>query len=610
MSNYHCYRACLCHRSPVVKSALAFFLFPFAFLLLPAAARAIDDVIDSPMYMAPNPPAPEEITVYVGDKELWLRALARSEAEMKCRAAEAIVLARRHGVKGLEPTVAPLLVEFDRPNQHPTVRLAVAQALTTLDAREAAPSFLRIAQSGDGDLRCLVEPALARWDDKAARAAWLARLGEPTSSTRSLLLAIQGLVLVREVRAVDPLRELVLADRAPRSIQLEAARALGYLRTEGLEKDAERLVGDTSTRGVGARLAAVSLLGQHRSEASIRLLQRLAQDSEPVVAARAVRRLLEIDSKLVTPALERLLASPDAKLHMLAVDFLHREPTEERVHALAGRLDDHDPDVRTKARQALQDLGAKKEFRDRVIAEAAAALAGDQWRSLEQAAVLLAQLEHKPAAGRLVELLTFDRPEVYISAAWALRKLAVPDTLPAVLRYVETKQRQLRANADHPDVSFAFFDRQLSQLNQLLGQQKFEPADKALREFVPRMERPMQNGLCPESRAAAIWALGLIHESEAPPELTVVLEERLNDVQSLPREDGRVSRMSAVALGRMKAKEALPSLRRYCMDQKPSLDPIHNACGWAIEQITGKVMQAPEAIRREQLDRFFLIASE
>ena len=77
-------------------------------------------------------------------------------------------------------------------------------------------------------------------------------------------------------------------------------------------------------------------------------------------------------------------------------------------------------------------------------------------------------------------------------------------------------------------------DHQLSQLNQLLGRLKYRPADAVLRSFVPRMERPRQDLVCPEARAAAIWALGLIHEGSADPALVDALQGRLNDAMSLP----------------------------------------------------------------------------
>src|SRR5205823_1102843 len=120
-------------------------------------------------------------------------ALDRPEVEMRLRAAQAIGLAHRRGMKGLESTVAPLVKALDEPTQHPTVRIAAAQTLIALDARQAAPSLLTHARDGDAELREVVEPALARWDHRPARAIWLARLDAPASPTRSLVLAIRAL---------------------------------------------------------------------------------------------------------------------------------------------------------------------------------------------------------------------------------------------------------------------------------------------------------------------------------------------------------------------------------------------------------------------------------
>jgi hypothetical protein len=146
----------------------------------------------------------------------------------------------------------------------------------------------------------------------------------------------------------------------------------------------------------------------------------------------------------------------------------------------------------------------------------------------------------------------------------------------------------------------AEIDHGLSQLNQFLGQQKYAPADAVLRQFVSSGP----NFLAPKARAAAAWALGLIHEGKNVPALATLLEERLNGQKSIPPEDRRVRRMAAVTLGRMKAKEALPSLRKHCPQRKPSEDPVNNACGWAIERITGEAMPAPETVRRVERDWF------
>jgi HEAT repeat protein len=566
-----------------------------------------DDVIDSPMYQNPALYSPRIERVLVDSKDLWLKALERPEAEMCCRAADAIARGHRVGLKGLETTVPRLRAVLARPSLHPSARLAIVRALVSLDARDAAPELFRLAQEGDADLRVVIEPALARWDYRPARAAWLARLREPQPAVPALLLAIRALGTTREAQAADKLAEFVTSDRVAAAIRLEAAKALGSLRTEGLEKEAARLAEDSSAQAETAHLAAATLLHSHHSPEAVRILQRLSLDPEPTVAARAVGRLLEIDVKHVAAALDRLRASPDAGLRMLAVEFLTRVPDAAHVRLLADRLDDTDPEVRRKARKSLKELATAKGLRDPVLEGASRFLTADGWRGQEQAAILLAQLDHKPAAGRLAELLRAERWEVFLTAAWGLRLLEVPETLPAVTTYVQEQQRRVRAGAAKPSPALVYYDHQLSQLNQLLGRRKYPPADVVLRQFVPR---PAGVGLAwPECRASAVWALGQLHEGKPDSELVAAVEARLND--SIPAvnrapENHMVRRMAAVTLGLMNAKSALPSLRRHHDVSKLSLDPVSNACGWAIERLTGEVFPRPGPVVRRVVIGGFL----
>jgi HEAT repeat protein len=580
-------------------ASLVVWLFPCH---LAAARGDFDEVIDTPMYQDPDLPVRPVVTVFTEKtKVLWLKALERPEADLKCKAADAVALAHRRGVKGLETTVDPLRAVLDQADAHPAVRLAVARTLIALEARGTAPSLLRQAQSGGGDLRELVEPALARWDYAPARAVWLARVRDPATPSQDLVLAVQALAAVGDGQAADRLREIALSDRVAGPVRLEAARALGSLRSDGLEKDAERLAADASPRGVLTRLAAASLLLKHQSAEAVTLLRRLAEDPEPAVAAVAVARLLEVDPDLVVPLVEGLLGSTDPKLRSLAVETLRRRPTGKHIRLLADRLDDAHPEVRLRACRSLEEIAGKEGLRDPVIAEATRILAGRSWQGLEQAAVLLARLDHKPAGGRLLELLGSDRPEVCLTAAWGLRRLAAPDTLPGVVRYVEGV---LKRSPDPEGPLSEVLDHQLSQLNQLLGRQKYGPADAVLRQSIPRREKPMRPVAWPESRAAAVWALGLVHEGKTADGLAAALEQRLNDTRRIPPEDARVRRMSAVTLGRLRAKEALASLRANCPDQEPSTDPVVTACGWAVERITGEALHPPKPVPKEWGDWF------
>jgi HEAT repeat protein len=139
-------------------------------------------------------------------------------------------------------------------------------------------------------------------------------------------------------------------------------------------------------------------------------------------------------------------------------------------------------------------------------------------------------------------------------------------------------------------------DHQVSQLNQLLGQQKYEPAVGVLVKYVPRISAT-------EARASAIWALGMILDGKKiDAALATAIEARLNDIRSIPPEMTPVRLMSAVTLGRIKAKSALASLRNFSTSRMPN--PVRDACSWAIQRITGEAMPPPATVRRIRNDWF------
>jgi HEAT repeat protein len=578
------------------------FVFSLLICLGPLlAVQAGDDLIDSPMYQSPDVAGLKIVEVFPEKSiPVWLKALERPEVDFQCQAADTIGLAHRRGVKGLDAAIAPLRAALNREGQHPKVRLAAATALAELDARETAPSLFEQTKSGTAEFRAVVEPALARWDYRPARALWLERLRDQATPLQTLILAIRGLAKVHEEQAVDRLRELASqGDESARAVRLEAARALGLLRTSGLEHDAETLAADKSSSRIVSRLAAVSLIRQHRQAEAVHLLKELASDPEPAIAAAAIAALLAQDSALVVPMLDQVLASPDANVRMLGVETLFRQPTQQRVRLLADRLADVHPDVRVKTRQAMHQLAARNDLRPRILEETTRMLGTDDWRALEQAAVLLTQLDHKPTAHRLLELLSFDRGEVGVAAAWGLRKLAVKETLPGVVEYLNA---ELTNQYARKNVSLEWLDHEFSQLNQFLGQQKYVPADAVLRRFIPRSRG--KPGL--ESRAAAVWALGLLHEGKNEDGLAAAIEERLNDTHSYPPEDVRVRRMSAITLGRMQAKQTEPSLRKYFREREATVDIAGNACGWAIGHWTGESLPLPKTILKDQREWFLV----
>src|SRR5262249_11832150 len=140
----------------------------------------------------------------------------------------------------------------------------------------------------------------------------------------------------------------------------------------------------------------------------------------------------------VLSLLSQVITSPDASVREKGVEAHRKRPLPEHIPLVVQLLDDPHPQVRTGARKALLE-SARAGHGDLVRQEATRILATERWRALEQSTILLALLDHKPAAARFIELFQFERPEVFLAAAWGLRKLALPETLSAQLREIERR---------------------------------------------------------------------------------------------------------------------------------------------------------------------------
>lgn len=547
-------------------------------------------VLDSPMHADPLFEFPDPVDEFPPAlKALWLDALAGPEAELKMRAAETITKVRILRGYDLSDAAPHLMHVLSEPGAALPVRLAAARALIVIDARQAAPDLFAQAGRGEVEMRQLVEPALADWDFEPARAVWLKRLGEPQVPYHALLLAIRCLGVVRDTAASSPLRTLAESAKTPTGLRLEAARALGAIESEGFEDLAQRLASDASVEGTTDRLVAASVLRSHRTDRATALLKHLAVDYEPAVAAIALQWLLDQDPALVVPFAGRVIRSRDANVRWLGARALVAVPSSSAVALLGPLLDDPHPGVRVYVRDSLFRLAGQPELGSAIRDAGVKELAKDSWRGAEQASVLLGALDHEPAARRLVVLLEHPRPEVTIAAAWALRRLAVPETLAPMLAVARRRTDRLKANQSGPG-----HDGQIAQIFQAFGQMRYGPAEPLLREYVPK-----NFALGIDSRAAAVWALGHLHVGVPEAALVTQLEARMKDTAGMPPEIEPVRRMAAITIGRMKAEEALPTLRLY-HSPGGAVEVVGAACNWAITQLTGETFPPPPVGKRTE----------
>ncbi len=523
---------------------------------------------------------PIEYRFPTGVLPLWLAALESPEGDLKQQAQRTLAWARPRGLPGLDAAVGPLtknLVEDSRL----VVRLTAAQALVALEARTAAQALFDRAQADGLDMAQVAEPALGRWRFAPLIDVWRSRLRDDGVQRRRRMLAIRGLGELGDEAAVKDLLQIAVPPSQSADLRLAAATALGQIRRAELESVARQLLTRQPPPDIVDRLVAVRMLRSHGSSQAKAFLVEMVADADSTVVASALQPLLELEPARIVPLAAATLARGDVNVRRLVAQALFACPSAENLSLLAGVLADPDPGLRDDVRQLLEKLAESPDWRPEVIRQGERMVGDERWTALEQAIVLLATLDVDSASQRLLELLQHGRAEVYVAAAWGLRRLAVTQTLEPVLEIARQRiQRREELLQGDPNL-----DHQLAHLLEFFGQEKYQPAEPFLRTFVAKDLTIVR------ARSAAIWSLGHLHADQPVAELAAELEGRLSDTGMPQPEHELVRRLAAVTLGRMKAASALPTLELFSEPAGIQTE-IGYACAWSVERISGKPLPA------------------
>ncbi|WP_237729406.1 HEAT repeat domain-containing protein [Schlesneria paludicola] len=525
-------------------------------------------------------------------KTLWIEALNRPETDMQRMAAETISLAHQHGIPDLIESVPILESMLIADQTHPATRFAAARALIVLESRPSAEKLLHASQLFGADLRHLIEPVMAKWDVISAREIWIKRLESAETRPRDLLLAVRGLGEVREAKVLPVLLAMALDLVRGPEVRLAAAAAAGQLTETGLEADARRLVDETRTSPTLNRLCAIRLLDRHNSESARQLLIELvAADKQPVIVTPALERLNAIDSRLVLPLAANAMKNADQRVREQGALAYMRYPTVERIESLSQRLSDPHPQIRANVSENLVRLSQNPELNETIRARAMEVLAGETWQGQEQACLLLGSLQHKPASKRLIELLESSRPEVMIASAWALRKVADVESIPAIIDKIR-RQTEVRLKRFHPPI-----DPQVAHLFEACAVMRAAEVTPMIIRYVPK-----NSSMGERSRSAAIWAIGVLLNGNPNETAADALMKRIED-DSPPDESVLVKQHCVIALARMKAIEHAPALRQSIATNVPPT-AMGLAKRWAIKELTGEVLPEPIPMLADQGEWF------
>lgn len=513
---------------------------------------------------------------------LWLQALDRPEADLQRLAAESLARVHQGGYAKMDKAKPALLRVLTAKETEPVPRFCAARALIVFDAKEAAGQLWQAAQAGGLEFSQLVEPALADWKFEPAYQVWRKRLTDSQARHRLRMLAIRCLGEVADPAALPQLLAIAVDSHHPDAERLAAAQAAGKIKDSGLETDARKLA--AAQGKVIDRLCAAGLLGRHVSEAARATLLSLAVDPEPAVAIAALGSLNASDPSLVLPLAEKVIQSADSGVRREGVRCFAANPTAERIATFGKLLDDPVLSLRAQVREVLRGLAGDASWNAAVRQTAIDSLQAESWRGQEQAALLLADLDHKPAAPRLVKLLDSTRTEVMIASAWALRKLAVRETLPSLLQ----KASQLTEVRTRLGLTIDSLDRQAAHLFEALATMHHEPAIPLMKRYIAK------SGIMGEySRSAAIWGLGLLHLGKPDEAMALAITQRVTEPSSaIPPELPRIRLAGAIAIGKMKATSQARALRDFAPVPVPGR--LYMTLRWSLRELTGEELPFPD----------------
>ena len=303
--------------------------------------------------------------------------------------------------------------------------------------------------------------------------------------------------------------------------------------------------------------------------------------------------------------IKRLMNHPNVRVRYSIAHRFADSKNEQWFDWLTEMLNDPDPLNRKVIRNWLESRATPHELsnitpdqqqaiKQAVIQGTLKELNGDDWRGQEQAALLLGVLQHQTAAGRMIALLNSDRPEVRLAAIVGLRRLGDLANMPALLAHAQSLVDQDKLSDTDK--------KELSQINQTFGLLVYNTPEvqSLLGKFISK-KSPF--GI--DARAAAIWALGRIHEAKPDRQLIANLNRRINDISPMNPEAEQVRAQSAIAIGRMKPQNAPGGIRKFS-DPKESGLELAWACRWALQQITGEA-QPPLEPAQVESRQWFLV---
>jgi HEAT repeat protein len=581
-----------------LKAQLIFTTMGILFICQTVVAQ--NDIIteDWPMFL--DPPLVDEQLVQEMSAQLiptWIKALKADEQELKLVAAKTIGKAAELGIAGLDVTIAPLIALVTDTDNRALVRHTAAMSLVQLNAKQAGESLLELVKAGDFDLSVIVEPAFAKWGTAGAVEVWRTRIVEFQSKAQKSLslfrLAIAGLGKIGNDADRQSLVAIAKDTEQNAVLRIAAAQSVAGTLTQPELEIAEQLA---ATNKVANHLIAALIASPRPSDEnrdrSLAVITQLVNSKHSTVHAIAFEALAKWNPAAVLGFRQQATNHFHFRVRGAYVNSLNQLITADNVVELSTFLNDPHLRIRVQVRELLMTASKTEELLPSVISAMQSAIVSDQWRMQEQAMHIAVALNQTQVAVDIVKLLGSQRNEVIATSGWALRRLAVTDTLAPILTYCTSLKVAFESESLDSDTRFAV-NEQIAHLFQMFGQMKYAKSMPLIYRFIRK--NPLIRF---RVRASAIWAAGLIYEGDlnGDPKLEKELLARLNDEAPMPSEAMLVKRMACISLARMgsKGNETISSLWKYHGRAKP-FGVLRDGTEYALKRLLDAKFPPPDA---------------
>ena len=579
-----------------IKTLLLLFL-AFGACASNQALQAQQNIIKDDWPMFADPVMPQEYKILVVTEKLvptWLNALASEDNEIRIDAVQTMRLAAQKELPGLEVLIDPLIEVVADAENLKTVRYTAASVLVILDASKAKNVLLDGIRDGEYEMSVLAESALVRWKAEEMLDIWRARIDSPKSGTL-VRLAFEGLAALGTNEDRQALVSFSTQASNSNTLRIDAAQAVArHAPDPFLVEAAELANGSVADLLIAAYLSA-PVPGKESQSQALQVQQHLSASQAYVAAGIAAEALGKWNKAALLEIADVLEAHRNSRARYAYVEALKEAVSADSITTLGRYLDDPDPEIRVQVRDWLIEFSKQPELSTKVIGITEDAVNADSWRLQEQGMHLAVHLEQKQIAPVALRHLSSQRGEVLVTASWALRRLAIPETLPSVLKYCQSRSNDFMKETLPRELEYEI-NEQFAHLYQMFGQMKYKPATQLLMSFTKKVEQ-----LRFRIRASAGWALGKIWEGDltGAKGLEDLFYTRLTDEAPIPPEDNLVKRMCALGLARIgsgsqKTIDALEEYRQQTIRQGvPTFSPLYTGTVWALEKLTGKKYPAP-----------------